>query len=175
MLLGYLCAHQEITLFILNILKRRTLTGETNIQSEILISNHFTIFISDIGPIDLMSMLTLTWVVLPKEKLFSLLSSEFILRQYHLCRKVSLSYHNLLANLQECSLYSEEKLERVLLEINSDFILYCFWYLGLSPKQLLRSGTKGFPMHCERNYGQYSSGFPPCSLPWTVIHLVSDD
>ena len=27
---------------------------------------HFTIFISDIGPIDLIKMLTLTWVVLPK-------------------------------------------------------------------------------------------------------------
>ena len=137
--------------------------------------NPFTIFISDIGPIDLMSMLTLTWVVLPKEKLFSLLSSEFILRQYHLCRKASLFYHNLLANLQECSLCSEEKLERVLLEINSDFILFCSWYLGLSTRQLLRSGAKGFPTQCKRNERQHSSRFLPCSPPWTVIHLVSDD
>lgn len=121
-----------------------------------------------------MSMLTLTWVVLPKEKLFSLLSSEFILRQYHLCRKVSLSYHNLSANLQECSLCSEEKLERVLLEINSDFVLFIS-YLGLSTRQLLRSGAKGFPTHCKRNERQHSSRFLPCSQPWTGIHLVSDD
>ena len=109
-------------LLFLNILNKRRLTGDKCKCSYFLL-NYFTIFISDIGPIDLMSMLTLTWVVLPKEKLFSFYQ-EFILRQYHLCRKVSPSYHNLLANLQECSLCSEEKLERVLLGLKSILISY---------------------------------------------------